>query len=321
MIDIFEKENGKEVGLTPASLENSRNIRSEFTAKYKCQPNGVPQSILVWDRKKPIDFINDGMKGGASGFSKKNESKVLAKTNNPAILRSAAAARGKESRTGDTLSTFPQNIGRIMLDIYAPEKGIVYDPHAGHNSRMQLVFESGRHYYGVDVWKEAMIANRQIRDILLMKHKSSLFVENTPEIKLYEQSSHSVPEISDNFADFSITSPPYWNIEKYGSEDEQLGKSKTYQEFLDKLYLHIKECYRILKPDSYVCYFINDFRDKGVFYPFHIDCYLLHIKAGFIPFNIYVSDLGWTIGAAYLRDIIKRKCLPKRHEYCLVLKK
>ncbi len=63
---------------------------------------------------------------------------------------------------------------------------------------------------------------------------------------------------------------------------------------------------------------MNDFRRKKKFLPYHIDMFCLLEDVGFIPFNIYILDLGQSIGQAFVQDIIDHKLFPKRHEYCLV---
>lgn len=233
----------------------------------------------------------------------------------PALKGTGMVTQGRKG--SDSLSTFPQNIGRIVVDTYCPKDGVIYDPHAGHNSRMELCYKMGRSYIGFDVSKKFMEDNRSIRKAIkeemgFLKHKNF--------IRLYEQSSHDVP-IPDESCDFTITSPPYWDIEYYGDEPEQLGNAPTYERFLELLYPHVSECYRVLRPGSFVCYFINDFRKKGVFYSYHSDCIDLHKRAGFCHFNTYIVDLGWPINAAFANDVKARKLYPKRHEFCLVMKK
>lgn len=308
-------ENAK--GINIDALKKSRVIREDFLKEF----GEIPQSILINDRietKKRIDIITDEMGGGAAGYQKKKAEKI--RKIDISLTKSAMVAQGRTKY--DVLSAFPQNVGKMIIKVYCPEKGIIYDPFAGHNSRMQISVECGMDYIGVDVSKRFMKANFKIRDILIKRMKQGFFSrKDIVDIQLLNKSSHDVNEIDDCTANFTITSPPYYNIEYYGDEPEQLGNAKTYDKFLDLLFLHVKENYRILKDNTFCCWFINDFRRDKKFYPYHIDMYDLLCDAGFIPFNIYIVDLGWPINAAFVNDIIKHKLLPKRHEYCLVFKK
>lgn len=189
----------------------------------------------------------------------------------------------------------------------------------GHNSRMELCYKSGMNYIGVDICHEFMADNKKMQKTLLKRNKESLIPTNN-WIDLIEGSSHDV-SLPNSHADFTITSPPYWNIEYYGPEEKQLGKANTYRKFIHNLLPHVRENYRILKQGAFCCWFINDFRKNGVFYPYHIDLYGLFIKAGFTPFNTYIVDLGNPVNAAFVQDIINNKILPKKHEYILVFRK
>lgn len=281
------------------SLEKSKIKRMEIIHKYGI----IPTSILEYDPSdKAIDILANKSYSEVSRF--KDKSNELYKN---------FSISGMDVRAG-ALSRFPQNIGKILIKLYTKEMDIIYDPFAGHNSRMELCYKLNRHYTGIDICKEFMTANEiiknRIKDLI-----------HTSNISLINCSSNKV-NLPDNYADFTITSPPYWDIEYYGDELEQLGNSRTYESFISNLSEHIKENYRILKPDTYCAWFINDFRRKGVFYTYHCDIINLFRKVGFIIHDIIIIDLTkHPIGAVFASQIEERKYLPKRHEYCIIGKK
>ncbi|HUU88616.1 MAG TPA: DNA methyltransferase [Candidatus Glassbacteria bacterium] len=308
----------KAKGLNAEALAKSRAIKSEFLIELGTKR--VPTSILIHDRSevclKGIDNSRKKRGGGYAFHYKKNNRKMYGSEDyTPGLEKSGLKLQGRTN----TLSAFPQNIGRIITKIYCPEGGTVYDPFAGHNSRMELCYKAGMNYIGVDLCHEFMVDNKKMAQLLEKRNKESLLPKKN-WIKLYEGSSAKV-DLPDDFADFTITSPPYWDIEYYGPEEEQLGKAISYDDFIGDLYPHISENYRILKKGAFCCWFINDFRKKGIFYPYHIDLYKLFEEIGFIPFNTYIVDLGNPVNAAFVQDIIKNKILPKKHEYILVFKK
>lgn len=314
-IKLIKRKKAK--GLTAKALAESRKIKSEFLTEIGSKK--VPTSILIHDRSEVISKTTDTSRkkrgGGYAFHYKKNQRKMYAGDYTPGMEKSGLKLQGRTN----TLSAFPQNIGRIITKIYCPENGIIYDAFAGHNSRMELCYKAGMNYIGYDICHEYMIENRKMRKILLKRNRDSLLPTDN-WINLVEESSAKV-DLPDDYADFSITSPPYWDIEYYGPEERQLGKSKTYEDFINNLYPHVAENYRVLKQGAFCCWFINDFRKNGVFYPYHIDLYGLFIKAGFTPFNTYIVDLGNPVNAAFVQDIINNKILPKKHEYILVFRK
>jgi len=292
-----DKIDDKATGKNLASLEKSRKIRSDFILKY----GFVPESILK--HNKNSCSITNKQKRNYSRFS-------ISKNKN--LFRIS----GQCTRAG-ALSSFFQVIGRLMVDFYCPENGIVYDPFAGHNSRMELTFKTNRHYIGVDISKSFMIENRKIKEELINEQG---FFKSDKTITLIECSSKNV-DLPNNHADFTITSPPYWNLEYYGDEPEQLGNAKTYNKFLKLITEHIQENLRILKPGAFCAWFVNDFVKDKTFYPYHIDLFNIFVEVGFEPFQIYIVDLGASISQAFVQQIISSKRFPKRHEYCLLFRK
>jgi len=307
--DLIEFDDDQRSGKNLSSLRRSKEIHRNFLKLF----GYIPESILKHDRRdKALDLHADDRSG--ENIAKRNMDR-----SHPELTEKEKAlfklwARGSSD---GTLSRFPQNIGRLLVEFYCPEGGWVYDPFAGHNSRMELTYKCGRNYVGVDCSKEFMKANREIKGILL---KKGLGIARKGEITLIEGSSSQVG-LPDEYADFTITSPPYWNIEYYGDEPEQLGNAKTYGSFLDLLFLHVEENFRILKAGAWCCWFINDFKKDGEYYIYHADVAWLMQQAGFILETIYIIDLGRAVQAGFVQGLLQRGIFPKRHEYCIVGRK
>lgn len=317
-------------GKTEAALKISKQVRKNFL--FKMGLTDIPSTILYHDRS---DLAMDVLAGGHRAYTKASHDALTGAGIKGGPLKEAFKTAGRSVRLGRTykkdgldsnkggqerssllagLSRFSQNIGRIMVKFYCPEEGVVYDPFAGHNSRMELVYTLGRTYVGVDISHEFMEANFAVKKVL--ENRNGLFERNN-SVRLIEGSSSKV-DLPDNFADFSITSPPYWDLEFYGDEPEQLGMSKTYDGFIEMIGKHVNENFRILKPGSFCAWFINDFSKGGEFYPYHMDIAILFRKAGFILHNIYIVDLGHPLASAFVRTTLISKRFPKRHEYCVL---
>jgi len=304
-------------GLTFDALKKSHDRRSNLIDKL----GYVPTSIFKRDSKEQLYLTQDTFieeRGG--GYEKHNKEmkgdlRSLDRDKNEFLLvNTGLRIQGRKGY----LSRFPQNVGRILIEVHCPEQGTIYDPFAGHNSRMQLAYRCKRNYIGVDICAEYMKLNRELRQKLL--ERPVFEGEYKPTLELIEGSSAKV-DLPDNWADFTITSPPYWDLEYYGPEEEQLGLDKTYEEFLEALYPHIVENERVLKPGAFCIWCINDFRKDKKYHPYHIDLYKLFEVAGFEAFNIYIIDLVSVVQASFVRDIVDHKIIPKQHEYVLVFRK
>lgn len=236
-------------------------------------------------------------------------------------LASAFYLSGAGARWG-ALSRFPQNIGRLLLKLYTKEGQTVVDPFAGHNSRMEFCYRARRNYIGCDISHKFMEANFKLREMLLEENAADMFAsENTATIELHECDSRQMSPVKNNAGDFTITSPPYWDLEYYGDEMGQLGKDNEYPEFLERLGKVCEANFRCLKSGSFCVWCINDFRKDGKFYAYHMHTAELLREAGFRQHDIAIIDLGGSFGQAFASQIVENKILPKRHEYALIFVK
>ena len=65
------------------------------------------------------------------------------------------------------------------------------------------------------------------------------------EHKIIFGDSRSLNQIKDKSVQLIITSPPYWQLKDYGTED-QIGFNDSYEEYINNLNLVWKECNRVL---------------------------------------------------------------------------
>lgn len=288
-----------------AKGKNSEALRKsrESHARLKMLFGGtMPESIMLHDKRDmALDLMAD-----ARGYSK---------TEKPRLSGTRFRVSGTGCGAG-ALSRFPQNVGRTLLLLYTKPGDVVVDPFAGHNSRMELCITNGRRYIGQDISRKFMAANRAILKILQSRRT---LVNGVSDCTLFEGDSRKM-QAPDACGDFTITSPPYWNIEEYGDEPGQLGKL-TYKEFLEGLYQVMRENFRCLKPGAFCVWCVNDFRRNGKFYPYHEHTARGLRKAGFVQWDIAITDLGSSMGACFPNQIMERKILPKRHEYALIFRK
>ena len=167
------------------SIEESMKDRKDLLEYF----GGIlPESIMKHNRgDSAINFISKG-KGKRSRATKFKEG--IKKEFDNGNFDFTIAKRSTPA-TKETLSMFSQNIGRTLIKLYSKENDIIIDPFAGHNSRMQLCFESNRNYYGQDICHEFMEMNRQVKDILI--NEKSIFLDKKVSINLFEGDSRKLP--------------------------------------------------------------------------------------------------------------------------------
>ena len=81
--------------------------------------------------------------------------------------------------------------------------------------------------------------------------------------KTYYKSSTNMCEVADNSVDLIITSPPYFNIKDYATNNkrnnnidnshEDMGAINNYEKFIESLLLVWNECFRVLRPNGKLC--------------------------------------------------------------------
>lgn len=292
------------------SLNKARRLRESMKRKYGSVP------LSVWT---PDISSRDVIKFSERNVKKCSQELHKGYTYDKKLYHEFSAgdrgSRGK--RKG--LSTFPPDLVRKVLLFYSEENEIVLDPFAGHNSRMQTTFEMKRDYIGYDVSDDFMKFNNEVREYLL-KNKNSVLNRFKRSITLRKQSSEHLVE-QDESIDLIFTSPPYYNIEWYGDEKEQLGRSSSYEDFLQRMWAIINECYRVLKPNRFCIFNVNDFRSKNIYHPYHIHISDLFNKAQFEIWDIIIINWRASISACFPTRLEERRWTAKCHEYLIVGRK
>ena len=199
----------------------------------------------------------------------------------------------------------------FFIKYYAQPGDTYLDPFVGQGVRMQVAHLMGLNYIGYDISKEFFAYVDEVRQKL----------DGRPEIQIYLADSSTPDKVPDNTGNFCFTSPPYWDIEYYGDEPEQLGLQTTYDDFLRSMLAIAKAWLPKFKQGSYVVINVNDFRKKGKFYPYHADTIVLFQEAGYELVDTWIIDgLVGGISRAFNVDFNLKRIAPKIHEFSLVFK-
>jgi SAM-dependent methyltransferase len=310
MPGFFDDPDGPTRGKSISALVHSKASRNDLLRLFG-GTELIPSSVMRAKRPR-ISEKTDAPTASRSYDKTMPGAEEFHNQRLPDIVRKAHYISGRGTCAG-ALSTFPQEIGRSMVLLYSEPGQTVYDPFAGHNSRMDLCIRAGRDYTACDLSTEFMEFNHKRAEEL-----RRLFPKR--RIKLHHCDSRKSP-VPNESADITITSPPYYDIEYYGDEPEQLGKAKTYRKFIKGIQQVLQENFRILRSGSFAIWFINDFRRKGKFHAYHVDLIIAGEAVGFEQHDLLVVDFGNSIRDCFTNQIITSKILPKRHEFGVVFRK
>ena len=114
--------------------------------------------------------------------------------------------------------------------------------------------------------------------------------------KIINGDSRQMHELPDNSIHLAITSPPYWQLKDYGSEN-QIGFHDSYENYINNLNLVWKECYRVLYNGCRLCVNIGDQFARAVYYG----------RYKVIPIREEIIKFCENIGFDYMGAIIWQK--------------
>ena len=114
--------------------------------------------------------------------------------------------------------------------------------------------------------------------------------------KIINGDSRQMTELEDKSVDLVITSPPYWQLKDYGTEN-QIGYNDSYEEYINNLNLVWKESYRVLNNGCRLCINIGDQFARAVYYG----------RYKVIPIRTEIIKFCEAIGFDYMGAIIWQK--------------
>lgn len=213
----------------------------------------------------------------------------------------------------EAYSVFPPELVRFFARFYrVPAGGLYVDPFAGQGVRLQTAVLCGLRDYGQDTsatfhgWIERELYPRLPPGV-------------DARVVLGDSRNLGLPSAS---GDFSMTSPPYWNLEQYpGATEGDLSHTRRYEDFLDGMEAIGRELARVLKPGAFAVANVADIRRDGAFYPYHSDLLQRWTRAGLLPWDVWILRLyASTMAQVFAPGKIDRQIAPKAHEYALVFR-
>ncbi|WP_420954613.1 hypothetical protein [Bacillus haynesii] len=169
---------------------------------------------------------------------------------------------------------------RVLCEIiykwFNVDEGKIYDPFAGGSVRGIVASFLGYEYYGIDIRKEQVEANRK----------------NAAEIKdikapnwICDDSLNVDRHIKDNHIDLLFSCPPYGDLEVYSDNPNDISNME-YDDFISAYSEIIKRGVAKLKPDRFAVFVVGDIRDKrGVYRNFVDDTKKAFLDAGLHFYN------------------------------------
>jgi hypothetical protein len=161
---------------------------------------------------------------------------------------------GGSKADGDGTSIFDPTVCELAYRWFSPYGGQVVDPFAGGSVRGIVAGCLGRKYWGCDLRAEQVAANEAQAD------------EMAPSVRplwVCGDSMETLPNAPE--ADFVFSCPPYGDLEKYSDDPRDLSKM-DWHAFVAAYKRIILRAVGRMKPDTFACFVVGDFRDGRGFY-------------------------------------------------------
>ena len=166
--------------------------------------------------------------------------------------------RVKEGTRGASTEQGTSIFDPVMVELayrwFSPAGSQVVDPFAGGSVRGIVAGALGRHYWGCDLRAEQIAANEQQAD------------EIQPAVRPVWVCGDSMDTLADApAADFVFSCPPYGDLEKYSDDPRDLS-AMDWHAFVAAYKRIILRAVGKMKPDTFACFVVGDFRDSRGFY-------------------------------------------------------
>jgi hypothetical protein len=216
-----------------------------------------------------------------------------------------------------THSVFPAPLCEWILLRYAGSSGsTILDAFSGGPPRACVAAFMGYRYVGYDIRSEQIDENKKALKRLGIKSNVSFICGDGCDLS----------ETEDNSIDFSLTCPPYYNLEQYSDLPNDLSNLPDYDTFNQAMLKCAHSHIRVLKPGAFVCFVVGDFRmggnkDENELISFSSDTIRNFKEAGFMLWQSVILSKNFASAACRSTTSWKGSKLIPRHEYLLVFRK
>lgn len=203
------------------------------------------------------------------------------------------SARGEQAKEAEKTSTFDPLLCEIMYKWFSNEGDYILDPFAGGSVRGIVATSLGRQYKGIDLSSDQVCANMdQYKDVA-----SRYNINNIPCWVCADSEVYLSKEVYTNMVyDMVFTCPPYYNLERYTKDENDLSNMPTYKDFIKKYAQILRYASMMLANERFFVIVVSEIRnpETGSYYGFVPDTIRILKECGLNYYNemILQNNIG-----------------------------
>jgi len=215
---------------------------------------------------------------------------------------------------GNGTSVFDPVLAECLIEWFSKEGDTIFDPFAGGSVRGLIASAKSRKYLGID------LSSNQIQENEKQLHLAKAGFEPIWKQGDSSEMNSVVPKCFR--ADFILSCPPYFNLEKYTTDENDLS-NMSWDSFLDSYRTIIKSSVSRLNENRFIAWVIGDVRDKeGFLLPFIPETIKAFEDSGARLYNHAITADIIGSGAMVMKERFnKSRKIVTKHQHCLVFVK
>lgn len=224
----------------------------------------------------------------------------------------------KYGRKAQQTSIFDPVLCEIAYKWFSKENDKIIDPFAGGSVRGLIAGMLKRNYTGIDLSDKQIEANKQQYSEISNKYNGIV------QPNWIHGDSLNCKELANDKYNLLFTCPPYYDLEVYSNQVNDLSNMSTYEEFIGTYNNIIKNACDMLENDSFAVIVVGNMRNhtNGGYYDFAGDTVKAFQNAGLIYYNemILVNVIG-TLPVRAPKQFNASRKVGKQHQQVLVFYK
>ena len=263
---------------------------------FKQEKQSIPSNLLIdrfaWPPFSIINTISWDWQRRKDEWENVIQDSTLGRDvkRNNATPVNTFSSRGTEAKEPNSISEFDPYLCELMYRWFSIPNMSIVDPFAGGCVRGAVASILGRNYTGIDLSSEQVTTNIKQYNHITDRYNN---ISGTAEWKCGD--SETVLDYIDSKFDMVFTCPPYYNLEKYTKDPNDLSNLPTYEDFLHKYSSILHKASQKLKDDSFFVIVVSEVRANS--------CIIADSQyLGLVPDTVHI--LRDTCNLKYYNEII-----------------